>query len=389
VFIKPEPEKLSLSSLKSSVLQNDVTGHPLEHLEKIIQDVYLPLLSNPANQEGWGEVASKEILDKMHGFLANVSITVGSTKGKTCLPLPPEPASEASVDAKERIHLLEGAVITWTKQIKNVLKLDPEGLLKQGLNPTPDLEIEFWKAKAANLNAIFDQLQSSRVRRVLQYLENAKSTYCLPFARLCKEVFAARLEANDNVKYLRTLEGWFHKLNTMDEFPLLVDVFKPMMHILLLIWKNSKYYNSPSRLVVLMREICNAIINQACSFMSGKQLFQLLEEEESNEALNKLKTTLRVCGQFKATYFDYRDTANAECPSNQWRIQNNAMFMRLDAFLERVHDVLELTQTIIQFRCVRRVGVCVGVRVFLDGPCVFVPSAALRALRLEAPRAVD
>ena len=41
--------------------------------------------------------------------------------------------------SKDRIHLLEGAVITWTKQIKNVLKQDPESMLKQGLHPTPDV----------------------------------------------------------------------------------------------------------------------------------------------------------------------------------------------------------------------------------------------------------
>jgi dynein heavy chain len=116
-----------------------------------------------------------------------------------------------------------------------------------------------------------------------------------------------------------------------------------------------RYYNTPARLVVLMREICNALITQACSFLSGKQLFQLIEEDEAAEGVSKLKTILRVCGAFKATYFDYRDTANAECPSNQWRIQNNALFMRLDSFLERVHDILDLTQTIMQFRCV-----CVG-----------------------------
>lgn len=194
LFVKTEAEKLTLASLRSNVLQSDVSGMPLEHLEKVIQEVYLPLLANPANQEGWGEVASKEILDKVHGFLASVSITVGSTKGKTCLPLPPDLTGASAADTKERIHLLEGAVITWTKQIKNVLKLDPDGLLKQGLHPTPDVEIEFWKSKAANLNAVFEQLQSSRIRKVLQFLESAKSTYCLPFARLCKEVFAARLE---------------------------------------------------------------------------------------------------------------------------------------------------------------------------------------------------
>ena len=48
-----------------------------------------------------------------------------------------------------KISLLEGSIVIWTKQIKNVLKQDPEELLKQGLHPTPDAEIEFWKLKAA------------------------------------------------------------------------------------------------------------------------------------------------------------------------------------------------------------------------------------------------
>ena len=58
-----------------------------------------------------------------------------------------------------------------------------------------------------------------------------KSTYCTPFAKLCKEVFSARQEANDNVKYLNTLHDWFEQLNTVDEFPNLMALFKPIMHV--------------------------------------------------------------------------------------------------------------------------------------------------------------
>ena len=44
------------------------------------------------------------------------------------LPLPPvelSSADRASKD-KERVHVLETAVVTWTRQIKNVLKTEPE-----------------------------------------------------------------------------------------------------------------------------------------------------------------------------------------------------------------------------------------------------------------------
>lgn len=100
-----------------------------------------------------------------------------------------------------------------------------------------------------------------------------------------------------------------------------MQLFKPMLHIILLIWKNSRHYNTPARLVVLMREICNSLIIQACKYSSGEQIFTLIEQEDAAKAVDQLKTTLLVCGTFKSTYFDYKATANAECPANPWRIQ--------------------------------------------------------------------
>jgi dynein heavy chain len=156
---------------------------------------------------------------------------------------------------------------------------------------------------------------------------------------------------------LRTLEYWFQSLNGEDDFPKTVELFKPMLHIILLIWKNSKHYNIPARLVVLMREICNSLIKQATKYVSGEQIFAMIESEEANLAVTMLKTTLHVCGAFKSTYFDYKTTANAECPANPWKIQNNALFMRLDSFLERCHDILDLTQTIVQFSKLAKIEV--------------------------------
>ena len=251
-------------------------------------------------------------------------------------------------------------MITWTKQIRNVLKQDPEQLLKQGLHPTPNVEIEFWKNKAANLNSIFEQLQGERVRRVLKFLDQSKSTYCSPFAKLCKDVFQARVEGNDNVKYLRSLGPLFEKLNNNAEFEMLSqDLFKPIMHTILLIWKHSQHYNTPPRLVVLMREICNALINQACQYLSGEEIFRLIEDEDGGpqKAVSKLKMTLKVCGTFKSTYFDYKARSSVEVPHNAWRIQNNALFLRLDSFLERCHDILDLTQTIVQFNKLERIEI--------------------------------
>ena len=229
----------------------------------------------------YGEVEYKEIMIRLNSFLASASITVGKINGETRLPLPPLHNQEADAMNKDLVHALEGAVVTWTAQIKAILERSHESSLKHGDNPTPDEELRFWESQSANLNAIFLQLKSKQMRNVMIFLDQCKSVYCAPFARLCKEVFAARLESNNNVKFLRTLEKWFKTLNTADDLNDLKDLFRPMLHIILLIWKNSKYYNTPQRLSVLVRKVCNAIINRCCSFLSGKAILGKITDWEN------------------------------------------------------------------------------------------------------------
>jgi dynein heavy chain len=123
-------------------------------------------------------------------------------------------------------------------------------------------ELEFWRNKSENLNSICQQLNSERIKKVLKFLEQNKSTYTTPFSKLQKEVQIAQKEANENYKYLKTLEGLFSDLtNSSKDLVEISELFVPIMHTILLIWTHSQNYNTPSRLVVLIREICNAIIN--------------------------------------------------------------------------------------------------------------------------------
>jgi len=52
------------------------------------------------------------------------------------------------------------------------------------------------------------------------------------------------------------------------------------MHTILLIWKESKHYNTPPRLVVLIREICNEIIRKARDFVPGPVIFEHISADE-------------------------------------------------------------------------------------------------------------
>ena len=331
---------------------------PLDQLNAISQEVFMPILTNPRNQGGWPEVIAHEVVDNLHKFVASVYVTIGQTQGKTLLPLPllkgGDGTPESYVGDKDLIHVIESAVVTWTRQIKNVLKLEPDSVF-QGpeAHPGPTAELEFWKHRASDLNSIHEQVSGERITKVVKVLELAKSTYFSAFKRLYKEVLNARAEANHILRFLNPLEKTFEKLALSDDFPELPNMFRPLVHHMMLIWKHSKYYNTPQRMVILMREVCNDLIAQACKFVEADKVIS----DEPQESVSQLKLVLRVLGTFKAIYFEYRGKSTKESPDNPWRFQNSALFARLDMFLERIHDLLELAETMMQFLRLEKVEI--------------------------------
>jgi dynein heavy chain len=266
-------DPLSEDHFTREIIFFEVTKQALKHLFNHFEQIYMPILHNPKNQKEWSDLVTKDLMEKFNNYLAQVYVTIGLIDGQTLLPLPPQKLaiSNDTLD-KDKAHIFEGSIITWTRQIKGVLKLEPEQALKvEGENPGPHTEIEFWKKKSDNLNSIYQQLQSDRVKKILKFLDQNKSTYTIPFTKLQNEVKGYRTEANDNYKFLQTLRDHFDSLTSDSrDFTSLYEDFLPIMHTILLIWKHSKYYNTPPRLVVLIREICNAIIEKAVGFINGR-----------------------------------------------------------------------------------------------------------------------
>lgn len=89
------------------------------------------------------------------------------------------------------------------------------------------------------------------------------------------------------------------------------------------------------------------------SYFAGPDLMQM----EPQEAVDKLRLTARVLIAFKSYYFDNKARTLQETPNNPWKFQNSALFGRLDAFLDRCNDVLNLSQTALQFHKLERIEI--------------------------------
>lgn len=53
------------------VIHGEISENPLETLAAVSQDVFMPVLTTPANQQGWPDVVAKEVTENLHKFVAN------------------------------------------------------------------------------------------------------------------------------------------------------------------------------------------------------------------------------------------------------------------------------------------------------------------------------
>jgi dynein heavy chain len=90
------------------------------------------------------------------------------------------------------LHVLETTIISWQKQIKNLLKQEPEVARMKNIFYTKE-EIQLWTTRINKLNNLKVQLDAAYVKDILMNLENNNSVYVQSFTNIKDEIEAVRL----------------------------------------------------------------------------------------------------------------------------------------------------------------------------------------------------
>ncbi|KAM9119118.1 dynein axonemal heavy chain 17-like [Pangshura tecta] len=208
------------------------------------------------------------------------------------------------------LHAMETIIIDWSHQIRDVLSKDPAQPLLDGSNPLPKVEFEFWRSRLVNLQCIHEQLSP--------YIDSVMYTVCL-------------------------------------------------------IWANSEHYNTPSRIVVILQEICNLLIEMTRTFLSPEEVMKGLQGE-IEEILGGIKlgpsiierlyqAFHRCCSELMPTFFKDKEV-------RLWEFPSSLVFTRMNSFLHRLKTIEELYVTAIEFLKLEKIELG-GVRGNILGSMVF------------------
>ncbi|XP_074967774.1 dynein axonemal heavy chain 9 [Phalacrocorax aristotelis] len=290
----------------------------------------------------------------VHSLKSTVFMVVGQVNGKTLLPLPAGSEGIEDLDLenekflelidKSLVHATESAIIDWSYQIQGALKKESSELLLQGSNPNPKVELEFWKNRCDDLECIYSQLRTRKVRNMMEVLERVESSYVPAFKSMLMDVEAALTEARDIDLHLMPLKRHLEDIERV-EFSEVKPFLVPLLHVVCLIWVTSKHYNVPVRIVVLLQEICNLLIQQALVYLSPEDLLK----GEMEESLGKVQMVLSILNSFKGMFEERREELHTYYEPGQevreWEFHATMVFARLDSFLRRLEMVEDLLAT--------------------------------------------
>ncbi|XP_068007847.1 dynein axonemal heavy chain 9-like [Melanerpes formicivorus] len=335
-------------------LCGDLPEDLLPHFAALVEEVIVPILTNKQNHQGWPKVVSEDLTRHVHRLRSTALKVVGQVKGKTLLPLPAgsEGIEDIDLDNEDCLQLIdkslvpaaESAIIDWSHQTQEALRKDSAEPLLQGTNPSPKVELQFWKSRCEDLESIYHQLTTRRVSNMLGLLERAGSSYVPAFKAMLRDVEAALREAQDIHLHLAPLRRHLEAIETV-EFSKVKPLLLPLLHVVCLIWVTSKSYSVPMRIAVLLQEICNLLIQQAQLYLAPEELLR----GEMEESLGKVQMVLSILNGFKESFEERRAQLHTYYEPGQevrlWDFPATMVFARLDSFLRRLQMVEGLLTT--------------------------------------------
>lgn len=328
----------------------EITKQMLEQMHIICKDIFYPMLTQTV-YSGETELISKDLMEKFHNFLSHFYVCLGQIKGKTLLPVPTDEIfRNTKINDNEKTQICEGAVVMWIELIKHNLKQEPEYEFRNGKHPFPSTELDFWNRKSKNLESILTQINSEQVLEILKFLEKQKSSYSKFFNEIKKEVIVKSKEATQNANFLQFLKEDI--VNFEADSSTIVDkveLFFPIFHSIRLIWKDNQYYSKPERLIVLIRKFCNSLIEQSRVYVNSN-IFSKIQDVTNSiiDAIKRIEEAREVISKFMTAYFSYKDS-----DTEGWKITRNVIFYRLDAFNDRLGDILNIAISFYEFSKLR------------------------------------
>ncbi|KAJ3336288.1 Dynein heavy chain 10, axonemal, partial [Gonapodya sp. JEL0774] len=332
-----------------------LSGLALLMLERVLNEVYMPLLSNP-EEFAPGTVGAKSPAEDApsvmrSSFLANgVNESLRSeflTIPDSLMALLGPPSTHGSTEHVDRlakdpaaVKQLEMTAGEWVEQIVATMAAEAK---KTPKGNGPMSEVEYWRDRNASLSALHEQLDQPLVHTIHQILSHALSPIATALDAQLSDLGRHHAEAKDNVKFLSTLERHFKNIG---QAPLetVADSLLSLMNAVRMVWIISRHYNRDERMVPLMQRIAWEIANRVSEVVDVKNILA-----DPVKAKGKISDAKALLEAWSTTYFQVRERIEQSGRDQRWEFDRRKLFEQTNYMALRCADLGQICEVMEQF----------------------------------------
>ncbi|XP_014229978.1 dynein beta chain, ciliary-like [Trichogramma pretiosum] len=338
-FVKRDMIAIDADNVKEMLVVGELQARNFDELGDFIEDELIPIISTPRGGGDWPTYVHEDIEREKHSIKSRITQIKSKLHGETILPMPLNIEHVFSEEPPKKMrHNIEMIVISWAKDICEVMAEDSSQAFEMEDHPLPRTELVFWRKRMRNFELIYEQLRDPRVKKMAHILEKEKSVFLHCLRNVFNEVVNCVLEAREICLYLSPLERYFQDIESESHFPSSQPKFKPMMHCICHAWAKCKPYCKSPRVVVLLREISNLILLQAATYLDPQSLFQ----GDAEDSLKRLTETISTIEWYRDVYEFFRGRVPSYFRRQepvQWTFHERLVIGRLLKLLERLREI--------------------------------------------------
>ncbi|NXV65102.1 DYH10 protein, partial [Molothrus ater] len=235
------------------------------------------------------------------------------------------------------VQSLKRCAVTWQKLISGVLK---EQLKKVPEGNGPLAEINLWRENNAALRALTEQMKLPEVQKVLEILQEAEPEFTGDLQIVLSDLKKHHMEAQDNVKFLSTLERHLKNLSTGRGVDVISSVIPSLLNALRLVWIMSRHYNKDARMVPFLERISWEISERVRRVVDLQTLFK----QDTATAKKKITEAKNTLEQWKKCYFTTCIQVEESGSKRYWKFDVKSLFEKTDYMVSICQDLYDIFQ---------------------------------------------
>uniref|UniRef100_A0A8C5JCI3 Dynein-1, subspecies f n=1 Tax=Junco hyemalis TaxID=40217 RepID=A0A8C5JCI3_JUNHY len=235
------------------------------------------------------------------------------------------------------VQSLKSCAVTWKKLISGVLK---EQLEKVPEGNSPLAEINLWRENDAALRALTEQMKLPEVKKVMEVLQKAEPEFTGDLQIVLNDLKTHHMEAQDNAKFLSTLERHLKNLSSGTGVDVISHVIPSLLNALRLVWIMSRHYNKDATMVPLLQRISWDISQRVCRVVDLQTLFK----QDTATAKKKITEAKHTLEQWKKCYFTTCIQVEESGSKRYWKFDVKSLFEKTDYMVSICQDLYDIFQ---------------------------------------------